>query len=480
MLVTLVAVALLTFSPTLHNTFLPLGFDDGLILETPAIRALTWDNLRSVTTEFNRVNYIPVTMLSFAAQYAVSGEAPFGYHLVNIVLHAAATLLVFVFLSPIVPKRRVAFTAALLFAVHPVQMATVAVAADRKTLLSGVFCLLTLIAYQLWKDTGTRRYYIVAVATFLLGGLSKAMAVSVPAILLLYDYVFLRRPLRWLEKLPFCAIAAAISCAALVGHAHQAALIPPHGGNLLSHTLIVSRANLEYVTSLFLPVGLAPVYYYPRSMIYDPLNFLAVALIAFVCISVTVYRRRYPWSFFCLWWFVLMLLPESNVVPLAQLRADRYLYLPSVGFALWMAVGLHRLPESLALGRRLHLPLRWAGVALAGALAVISYGSAGIWYNDVTAWTRVVERHPSSAVAYGMLGRAYYSQNDDVNAERALRQALRFDKPPPDTYLYLAKLYAAHGLTEPATTNLHRYLELAPNDPQGRELLAALAPTGDS
>ena len=476
----LIVVALLTFSPTLHNTFLPLGFDDGLILETPAIRALTWDNLRSVTTEFNRVNYIPVTMLSFAAQYAISGDAPFGYHLVNVVLHAAAAVLVFVFLSPIVPRRRVAVTAALLFAVHPVQMGTVAVAAERKTLLSGLFCLLTLIAYQQWKSTGARRYYLAAIATFLLGGLSKAMAVSLPPILLLYDYVFLGRPLRWLEKVPFCVIAIAVSCAALAGHAHLAALIPPHGGNLLSHTLIVSRANLEYVTSLFLPIGLAPVYYYPRSMLYDPLNFLAVALIAFVCISVTVYRRHYPWSFFCLGWFVLMLFPESNVVPLAQLRADRYMYLPSVGFALWLAVGLNRLPDSLAFGARVRLPLRWAGVALAAVLAVMSYRSAGIWYSDVTAWTRVVERHPSSAVAYGMLGRAYFSQQDDVNAERALRQALHFDKPPPDAYFYLAKLYAAHGLTEPATTNLQRYIELAPNDPQGRELLAALTPTGDS
>jgi Flp pilus assembly protein TadD len=70
--------------------------------------------------------------------------------------------------------------------------------------------------------------------------------------------------------------------------------------------------------------------------------------------------------------------------------------------------------------------------------------------------------------------------DDDVNAERALRQALHFDKPPADAYFYLAKLYAAHGLTEPATTNLHRYLELAPNDPEGQELLAALAPAGTS
>jgi tetratricopeptide (TPR) repeat protein len=474
------AVTLLTFWPTLRNGFLPLGFDDGLITETPAIRVLTWDNVRSIATEFNRVNYIPVTMLSFAAQYAVSGLEPFGYHLVNLLLHATAAVLVFVFLSSIVPSKRVSLTAALLFAVHPVQMATVALAVERKTLLSGVFCLLTLIAYQQWKSTGRRRYYAAAVAAFLLAALSKAMAVSLPPILVLYDYAFLGRPLRWLEKLPFCAVALGASCAALLGHAHEAALIPLHGGNLLAHTLIVSRANLEYVVSLFLPLNLAPVYYYPRGMIYDPLNFLAVALIAFVCIYVTIHRRRYPWSFFCLWWFVLMLLPESNVVPLAQLRADRYLYLPSLGFALWVAVGLSRLPESLGLIGRWRAPLQGLGFAFAAILAVICYNSASMWHDEVSAWARVAERHPWCAVAHGMLGRAYMSQNDDVNAERALREALHFEKPPPDAYLYLAKLYAAHGLTEPATANLHRYLELAPNDPDGQELLAALTATGNS
>ncbi len=476
----IVGATVLTFWPTLSNTFLPLGFDDGLILYTPAIRALTWENVRSIATEFNRVNYIPITMLSFAVQHAVSGLEPFGYHLVNVSLHALAAVLMFVFLSPIVPTWRVALTAALLFALHPVQMETVSLAVERKTLLASVFCLLTLISYQRWKSSGNRLYYVAALIAFSVGALSKAMAVSLPPVLLLYDYVFFGRPLRWLDKVPFGAVAVAVTCAALAGHAHAAALAPLHGGSLLAHVLIVSRANLEYVTSLFLPLNLAPVYYYPRTMLYEPLNFLALGLIAFACIAVTVRRRQYPWSFFCLAWFVLMLLPESNVVPLAQLRADRYLYLPLVGFALWVAVGLNRLPESLLLAGQWRLPLRWLGFALAAILAVISYRSAGVWYDDVSAWTRVVERHPWSAVAQGMLGRAYYAHNDDVSAERALQQALRFDTPPPDAYLYLARLYAAHGLTKPATVNVQRYIELAPNDPEGRDLLATLVPTGDS
>jgi hypothetical protein len=315
---------------------------------------------------------------------------------------------------------------------------------------------------------------------FVAAALSKAMAVSLPPILLLYDYVFVGRPVRWKDKLPFFGLAAAVSCAAVAGHAHEAALNPPHGGNVLTHVLVVGRATLEYVTSLFVPLGLSPVYYYPRATIYAPLNFLAIAVILFVCVYVTVHRRRFGWSFFCLWWFVLMLLPESNVVPLAQLRADRYLYLPSLAFTLWAAVGIERFPKAVALGGRWHCQTHWLAFALVGVFGVLTYTSASVWRDDVSAWTRVVERHPWCAVAHTMLGRAYYEQRDYAGAERAFRQALRFETPPPEAHLYLGKTYAARGLTEPAATHLRRYVELAPGDPEGAQVLATLAPTGDS
>ena len=141
---------------------------------------------------------------------------------------------------------------------------------------------------------------------------------------------------------------------------------------------------------------------------------------------------------------------------------------------------MNRIPNRLTVAGRWRVPLGWVNVAPAVILAIVCYRSAGIWHDDVSAWAQVVERHPWSGVPQSMLGRAYYAKHDDINAERAFQQALRFDTPPPDAYLYLAKLYAAYGLTEPATANLHRYLELAPNDPEGKDLLAALAATGNS
>lgn len=468
----IVICTIATFAPTLRNGFLPLGFDDGLILYTPALRGLGFQQLRAMATEFNHAHYVPLTMLSLALDYHFWQLNPWGYHLTNIVLHATAAALLCMFLQPLLSSGA-ALVAALIFAVHPVQMEVVSLAVQRKTLLAGVFFFLTLIFYQRWRRSGGRRHYVAAVVLFTGAAFSKPAVVSVPLILLLYDYVFVTRRPRWVHTLPFFAIAATTTALGVRAHAAVGALHGFHGGSLLPHLLMVSRVTLEYIDALFLPVNLAPIYYYRIGSAYAPVNFLALALIPTLCLSVTLYRRG-TWSFFCLWWFLLMLLPESNLIPLAQLRADRFLYFPMVGFAIWVAVGL----ESAArvLGRRWgwRQPLRPVAVAIIAILAFLSYRSAAVWHDDVTAWARIVERHPWCAVAHGTLGQAYYDRNDLANAERELGTATRIAAQLPDPHLYLARVYAERGQRDLARSEVAKFIELEPNDPAGHELLATL------
>jgi hypothetical protein len=348
----------------------------------------------------------------------------------------------------------------------------VSVAVQRKTVLSGLFFFLVLIFYQRWCARRASRWYVACVLTFIAAALAKPSVVTLPVLLLLYDYVFVDGRPRWMDKAPFFVVAALTTAAAVAAHHAVGAIHPPHGGTLIAHLLMISRVLGEYVNAMLLPVQLSPMYYYPRNAIYTVPNVCALLLVPLATVYVTVQRHRYRWSFFCLWWFLIVLLPESNLMPLAQLRADRFLYLPLLPFAIWIALGFERL------WRVARPPTRYAIPAAAGVyivlLATATATSAAVWHDNVSAWKRVAERYPWCAVAHGMLGRAYMFQNDDVNAERALREALTFDTPPPDAYFYLAKLYAAHGLIQPATTNLYRYLELAPDDPQGQELLAVL------
>jgi protein O-mannosyl-transferase len=470
-------LTLVVFWPTLHNGFLPLGFDDALILDTPALRALTWENLRSLATQYTHAHFVPLTMLSFAIDYQLWGFDPVGYHLTNVLLHAAAAMLLCVFLWPIAPSGRSATLAALIFAVHPLQMEAVSVAVQRKTVLSGALFFLALILYQRWCRASQRRWYLASLGIFIAAALAKPAVVTLPLVLMLYDYRFRDGRIRLWEKLPFAAVAAVIGWTTMQAHAAVAAVHAPHGGTLLSNLLMVSRVLLEYVDALVVPLGLSPAYYYPRAVVFAPMNWLALAVIVSVCGLATRYRDRSPWAFFCVWWFLLLLLPESNLVPLAQLRADRFLYLPMVAGALGFAVGCERLH---ALTGPWSVPARVAPAAAVGVLAVMCYGSAAVWRDNVSAWTRVVERHPWCATAHDMLGRAYYDQDDARRAEGEFAESVRLSADLTDAHLYLAKLYAARGRADLAQAEVQRFLVLAPDDPEGLTLRAALSPAGGS
>ena len=397
-LVLIVAATLATYWPTVHNGFLQVAFDDAIVVDTVEIRALDAANLVTLATRFNHAHYVPLTMVSLAVDYRLWGLDPFGYHLTNIALHALTAALVCVFLWPIMPSLGAATLAALIFALHPLQMEAVTLAIQRKTVLSGALFFATLIAYQAWRRSGRRSYYLTAVAAFAAAALAKPIVISLPPLLWLYEYTFIDGRLRWRDKLPFLAIATACGAAAMAAHAEVGAVSTWHGGDPFTHVVMMARVTAEYLTAMFAPFARSPIYYYQRSVALQPLNLLAVVALSALAVWLVARRRRVPWTFCCAAWFAITLLPESNVFPLTQLRADRFLYLPLLGAAMWVAVGFAQL-SALATARpwAARLPARIAAAALVAALALATHASAGVWRNDVTAWTRVT-RAPSVVV----------------------------------------------------------------------------------
>jgi hypothetical protein len=474
-LIVVVVASCITFWPTLHSGFLQVGFDDAIVVDTVEIRALSPANLVAIATKFNHAHYTPLTMLSLALDYRTWGLDPSGYHLTNVALHALTAALVCVFLWPILPSLGAATVAALIFALHPLQMEAVTLAIQRKTVLSGALFFATLIAYQAWRRSGRRRLYAAAVIAFAGAALAKPTAVALPPLLWLYEYTFIDGRLRWRDKLPFLAIAVAAGAAAMGAHAAVDAVRTWHGGDPVTHLVMVARVTAEYLSAMFIPAGLSPVYYYQRALAFQSLNWMALAALSAFGAWVVIRRRRVPWTFFCSAWFALTLLPESNLVPLAQLRADRFLYLPMLAAAVWIAAGLERLP-SLVGGPAwaARLPARAAGAALAAGLAVITAGSAGVWRSDVTAWTRVVARHPWSATALVLLGHARLAADDRAGAEAAYLRAVEMAPDNADAHLALARLYDAGGNQGAAALHAQRFVELAPDSADGPALLAAM------
>jgi hypothetical protein len=475
-----VAATLLTFWPTVHNGFLQVAFDDAIVVDTVEIRALDAPSLAAMATHFNHAHYVPLTMLSLAVDHRFWGLDPFGYHLTNIALHALTAALACVFLWSIMPSLGAATVAALVFALHPLQMEAVTLAIQRKTVLSGALFFATLIAYQAWRRSGRRRYYAASVAAYAAAALAKPSVMALPALLWLYEYTFIDGRLRWRDKLPFIAIAAGCAAAAMGAHAEVGALHTWHGGDPLTHVVIMARIAAESLTAMFLPIALSPIYYYRRAFALEPLNWLALAALTTLAGWLTVRRRRLPWTFFCAAWFAFALLPESNLMPLAQLRADRFLYLPLLGAAVWLAVGLERLPALLAApawARR--LPARLTAAAVVAVLAVATHASAAVWRSDVTAWTRIAERHPWSSTAFLLLGHAQLADGDPAGAEAAYRHALALAPDLAEAHLALARLYQARGDEGAADWHAQRFVELAPDSPDGPALLTAMRQRGD-
>ncbi len=370
---------------------LRLWDDDAYVTANPHVRSgLTSSNLRWAMTSFEQSNWHPLTWISHMLDCQLFGLNPGPPHLVNVLLQACNVFLLFWILQVATHAVWRSFAVAAIWAVHPLNVETVAWIAQRKSLLSAFFSLLTVAAYGWYiQRRGWPRYLIVAV-TFALALLSKPMAVSLPLLLLLFDYWPLHRlqelPFfsRWsrlfLEKLPLFLMSAAAS--ALTEIAQNS------GGSVMTLNLLPLPARIEnafisyvaYLAKIFFPVHLST--YYPIRLSPSAGDAIASAIILLAITASVVYLRRLPYLLIGWLFFLLTMIPVIGIVQVGfQGMADRYTYIPSIG--LWIAVvwAVADLASPFPAARTL-LPVATAVVAIVFAFGTVSYLSA--WKNSVT------------------------------------------------------------------------------------------------
>lgn len=427
-LVTISLAGAIALYPVIGNGFLVITFDDGgFILENPYLRAFTWANIWACLSRFYLYDYLPLPMLSYLAEFQLWGLEPAGYHTVNLLLHLVAAMLVYAVGARALHSERAGAFAGLVFALHPVQVESVSLIAQRKTLLATAFLLGSLRAYQRYSD-GHRRSYTVACLCYLAACASKSTVVPFPFLLLLYDYVFQRTRLSLRDKLPFFALSLATAAVNLASKAGSEVVKAPQGGNYLSTALVMSRVFWEYAAALLLPVNLSPTYYYSPREIFGLTNWLAAATGIMAIIAVLCWRHRLPLTFFFVGWAGFSLLPVSNIVPIADVRADRYLYLPMAGFALWAGFVLAAGEEWWAgFTRGWRVPRATLPCLTFVLLGVLSWQYTHVWRSDVTAWTRVLERHPWNSRAHYLLACAYAQRQEWEPARRLAAESVRID-----------------------------------------------------
>jgi protein O-mannosyl-transferase len=348
----LAALTLLLFSPTLGYDF--VNFDDGayVVRNEHVNSGLTWDNLVWAFTESHVGNWHPLTWVSHMLDCELFGLNPAGHHLTNLVVHAGAAVMAFLALHRLTGFLVRSWVVALLFAVHPLRVESVAWVSERKDVLSGLFFFAALWAYAGYVQRPGRGRYWLALGLFAGGLMSKSMLVTLPCLLLLLDFWPLQRwknaASPWSgawrlarEKIPFFLLSALASGFAVVTQELGGAMVSVQAVPLSFRAGNALVSCTTYLRRLVWPDDLAvfyPLWEHPTWKIG-----LAAGLLAGVSLAAVHYIRRAPWFFTGWFWYLGMLVPVIGLVQVGrQSMADRYTYLPSVGVTLlvvWAVAG---------------------------------------------------------------------------------------------------------------------------------------------
>lgn len=492
----IVALATLgAFFPALLNDFVNWD-DDKILYDNPDYRGLGWDQLRWMFSTFLMGHYQPLTWVSFALDYQLWGMAPFGYHLTSLLLHTANAVLFYgvsrrlfgAALGTLAEGENwrlelSAGLAALLFAIHPLRVESVAWATERRDVLSGFFYFITLDFYLRAaansQPSSRRRWLGAAVAAYLLSLLSKAMAITLPVVLLLLDIYPLKRlagkPADWFkresrallyEKWPFAILAMGFAIVALIAQEVTGALKPLEQFGVLSRFLQAGFAYMFYLWKTIWPFGLAPIYELPIETGWWAWVFV-LSTAAMVGLTVALYSSigRWPMVFACWVYYIVVLAPVTGVAQSGpQLVADRYSYLACLGWPLLLAAGLFRWwpgRESRASGQR-------QCVAAAVLLVVVSLGfltwrQTKVWRSPISLWQHGTQVEPLSSIAHYNFGRALERENNPTSAIDSYRRAVAVNPRYAKAHFNLARLLALKGLEAEATAHYRRVIEIRPD-----------------
>lgn len=471
----LVCATILTYQQAWHAGYI---WDDDVYVT--GNRLLTApDGLRRIWFSLDSPSqYFPLVYTTFRWERALWGLNPAGYHWVNILLHAANALLVWRLLRVLrVPG---AWLGAAFFALHPVQVESVAWITERKNVLMGFFFLLALLAWVEFvaeRPRGKWKFYGLALICYALALFSKTTACTLPAALLLVLWLQ-HKPInrrRLLEVAPFVALGLAMGLVSVWWERyHQGAQGQTFAIGFPERVLIACRALWFYAGKLVWPTELT--FIYPRWTISaaDPLAYLWVAATAGV--GVAIYFGRRLWGRgveVAAVFFVATLSPLLGFLMLYAFRfsfvADHYQYLAVIGPLALAAAGIDR-TFRVARKSRVFLQLSVSGAILI-ALSVLTWRQCGMYRDLETLWRTTIERNPKAWMAYNNLGNVLLQNGRVEEAIAQFQAALKIDPRYATAESNLGNAFLRLGQGEKSLTHLRRAVEFDPRDAEAHNNL---------
>src|SRR5213593_3440832 len=485
-------VALFTlaaFLPALQNQFVNWDDKDNF-LDNHHYRGLGWTHLRWMWTT-HLGHYIPLTWMTFGLDYLLWGMNPVGYHLTSLLLHVTNAVVFFFvvrwLLTRALPSPSehgyalavAAGFAALVFAIHPLRVESVAWVTERRDVLSGLFYLLTILMYlrACARRARGRGWYWLSVAVFGCALLSKSMVVSLPVVLLILDVYPLRRlggALAWWseparriygEKIPFVLLAAAASAIAVIA---QSSI---HAAASLAQLSVPGRlAVAAYGLSFYLWNTVAPVNLSPLYELRPPVNpgtmpfILSYGLVLAITAIILALRRRVP-GLPAVWLaYIVVLLPVLGIFQSGQqIAADRYTYLAGLGWAILAGAGLLFSLGRSKTGTLTTSPIAGVAMCLVVGLGVLTWDQVKVWHDSEKLWTHVLAMDPQSSIAENNLGVARAGERKLAEAVEHYQRALQIRPEHAGAHYNLGNALARQGKLTEAIEHYQQAVHIKPD-----------------
>ncbi|PCJ87764.1 MAG: hypothetical protein COA57_04205 [Flavobacteriales bacterium] len=470
----LLAATFTVFFPSIFFDFTNWD-DDWMLVNNPLVKSLSLSNIRRIFTELYNKNYQPIVIFSYAVEHYFFGLNAKIFHLTNVMLHLINVSVVYIFIKSISDKGRIAFIASALFALHPLRVESVVWITERRDLLYTMFFLLALVQYVKYiKSAFKARHYLFSLSFFVLSCMCKGMAVSFAPVVVLLDFLFIRKYNRQfvIDKIPFFSIALIFGLIAIFATHGETQSVIYEQASILDRMVLACYAFLFYIYKLVLPFNLSAMYPYPDSYPESyPAYFFAYPVICLVLTAMVIYSVKFTRKiffsfsfFFVTIVFVLQLIPTH-----ISIAADHYSYISSVGLTYLVAEFFHYFFYSN--NAKFHHFNKYAScflLALTLSYAILTNRRTLVWENSMTLWTDAIEKYPTLSMPYNNRGIYKAEQRDYIEAILDYTKAIKLNKNHANAYYNRALAYYKSGNNKISLEDFNKAIELSPKDDEAR------------
>ncbi len=430
-----------------------------------------WDFQPGMTTS----NYYrPLMHVVYMLNYHVFGLRPWGFHLVNVLFHCGVSVLVFLIVRKLFIQRRGVpspvflsppFISAVLFAAHPIHTEAVAWISGLPDAAFAFFYLLSFYFYLLFRG-GAKRAYLLSVLSFSVSTLFKEPALTLPLVLAAYDYLLHKRDKIIISEIKTYIPYIVVSAAYLLIRYYALRSFAPveYYSGLSTYQSIINVFPLfrKYLTSLLWPLDLNLWHaFHPINSLVEAKGMISVVVTVIFFIAAGAAYRKNKAVLFGLILIVAPLLPAFYIKGIGGMPfAERYLYLPSVGFVFLPAIFLSWAGEKLP---RTVRSISIIFMIVVGSYCIVTVDRNTIWKDNFSLWSDTVKKSPDIAMAHNNLGNAYASKGMPDMAITEYQTALRLAPDHADFYSNLGNAYASKGMPDTAITEYQTALRLNPD-----------------